>query len=95
MSIETTIQVVKKEQIQFLKFPKDDVLRKENEKNNRFLDLKRAMYLGNLEREKVKITFKDDSGIKRVETTIWAVTDKSVILKRSTVIPLTRIVSVA
>jgi len=89
------VQVVQKEQIQFLKFPKEDVLYQEKEKSGRFLALQRAMYLGNLEREKVKITFKDDSGTKRVETTIWAVTDKSVILKKSTVIPLSRIVSVA
>ena len=88
-------QIVEKEQIQFLKFPKEDVLFEEKAKKNRFLELRRAMYLGNLEREKVKITFKDDCGTKRVETTIWAVTDKSVILKKSTIIPLTRIVSVA
>lgn len=91
----TSIQVVDKEQIQFLKFPNEDVLLKDNEKKNRFLDLQRALYLGNLEREKVRITFKDDAGIKRVETTIWAVTDRSVILKKSTLIPLTRILSVA
>ena len=89
------IKVVEKEQIQFLKFPKEDVLKKEKEKEHLFLELRRALYLGNLEREKVMITFKDDSGTKRVETTIWGVTDKAVILKRSTIIPLERIVSVA
>ena len=89
------IKIVQKEQIKFLKFPKEDVLKKEKEKNNLILELRRAMYLGNLEREKVRITFKDDSGTKRVETTIWAVTDESVILKQSTVIPLSRILSVA
>ncbi|MCC1483282.1 hypothetical protein J1C55_01655 [Winogradskyella sp. E313] len=57
--------------------------------------LKRAMALGNLEQEKVKIIFIDNEGFKRVETTIWGVTDKNVILKESTLIPLGRIVSVA
>ena len=91
----SSIQIVDKEQIQFLKFPKEDVLNRKNEKANRSLDLRRALYLGNLEREKVVIVFLDDTGLKKVKTTIWAVTDKSVILKKSTVIPLARIVSVA
>jgi len=95
MTSTIVAQVVDKDQIQYLKFPKEDVLEKEGERFDRSLELKRALYLGNLEREKVRITFRDDSGTKRVETTIWAVTDKSVILKKSTIIPLTRIISVA
>lgn len=89
------IQIVDKEQIQFLKFPKEDVLTEKNEKAIRFTDLSRALYLGNLEHEKVKITFFDDTSLKRVDTTVWAVTDKYVVLKQSTIIPLARIVSVA
>lgn len=89
------IEVIKKEQIKFLKFPKEDVLSKKSEKLNRFVDLNRALYLGNIEQEKVRIVFFDDTGLKRVETTIWAVTDKSVILKKFTIIPLERVVSVA
>lgn len=95
MNLIPRAQIVQKEQIKFLKFPKEDVLNKKNDKMNRSLDLNRALYLGNLEHEKVRITFQDDSGLKRVETTIWGVTDKSVILKKCTIIPLARIVSVA
>lgn len=95
MKLVTSIQIVEKEQIQFLRFPKEDVLKEKSAKQDRFINLNRALYLGNLEQEKVRITFQDDSGIKRVETTIWGVTDKSVILKRYTLIPLERIVSVA
>ena len=62
---------------------------------NRRLELNRALSLGNLEQQKVKIVFVDQEGYKRVETTVWGVTDKSVILKKSTLIPLQRIVSVA
>ena len=91
----SNIQIVEKEQIQFLNFPKGEVLNKKNDKANRSVNLQRALYLGNLEQEKVIIVFLDDTGLKRVETTIWAVTDKSVILKKSTIIPLVRIVSVA
>lgn len=89
------IQVVEKEQIKFLKFPKDDVLKEKRDKQDRSINLNRALYLGNLEQEKVRITFQDDTGLKRVETTIWGVTDTSVILKRAAIIPLARIVSVA
>ena len=89
------VQVIEKEQIKFLKFPKEDVLSEKDDKVNRSISLGRALYLGNLEHEKVRITFFDDTNLKRVETTIWGVTDKSVILKESTIIPLARIVSVA
>jgi len=93
--MKSDVQIIEKEQIKFLKFPKEDVLKDKSEKVNRFVELHRALYLGNLEHEKVRITFFDDTNLKRVDTTIWGVTDKSVILKKSTIIPLERIVSVA
>ena len=93
--MKTIIPTIKKEEIKFLKFPKEDVLDKKSEKINRFVELHRALYLGNLEREKVRIVFSDNESLKRVETTIWGVTDKAVILKKYTIIPLERIVSVA
>ncbi|MDY0781110.1 hypothetical protein [Tenacibaculum sp. IB213877] len=95
MTTDASFQMIAKEKIKFLHFPKQDVLSEKNDQVNRFLNLKRALSLGNLEREKVKILFADDSGIKKVETTIWGVTDKAVILKQSTIIPLERIISVA
>ncbi|CAL2076546.1 conserved protein of unknown function [Tenacibaculum sp. 190524A02b] len=94
MRLFSSAQKIEKEQIKFLTFPKEEVLNKKNEQTNRFLALQRGMYLGNLEREKVKIVFVDDAGLKKVETTIWGVTDKSVILKQSTVIPLERIMAI-
>ncbi len=95
MNTVNNIQIIEKEQIKFLTFSKTEVLGKKNDQLNRFLDLKRALALGNLERGKVKITFVDDTGLKMVETTIWALTDKSVILKKATIIPLQRILGVA
>lgn len=95
MTTNSNFQTVAKEQIKFLKFPKEEVLKKKNAIVNRFLDLQRALSLGNLEREKVKIFFMDNHGLKKVETTVWGITDKSVILKQSTIIPLKRIVSIA
>lgn len=52
------------------------------------------MSLGNLEKVKVKIFFEDDKSKIYVETTIWGVTDESVILKQGLVIPNKRIYKV-
>ncbi|WP_255452600.1 hypothetical protein [Aquimarina sp. RZ0] len=94
MKMNDQIQVIEKEQIKFLHFPHQEVLMNKKEKHTRCLDLKRAMSLGNLEHAKVKIIFADDKGPKKVETTVWGITEKSVILKQSTIIPLKRIISV-
>jgi hypothetical protein len=90
-----TIQTIEKEEIKNLKFPKEELLTSKTEKAERCLTLTRAMVLGNIEHEKVRILFADNEGLKRVNTTIWGVTEKYVILKTSTIIPLERILSVA
>ncbi|WP_417800853.1 hypothetical protein [Tenacibaculum sp.] len=95
MTTNLNFQTVAKEQIKFLKFPKEEVLNKKKAMVNRFLDLQRVLSLGNLEREKVQIFFMDTDGLKKVETTVWGITDTSVILKQATIIPLERIVKVA
>lgn len=95
MSPNMNIQPIEKEQIKFLTFPKEDVLEKRKDQIDRVLELKRALSLGNLERHKVKIVFVDNKGFKKVETTIWGITDKEVILKQSTIIPLERIISIS
>lgn len=94
MEILNPITPIEKEEIRFLNFPKKEVLSSKNEKLNRHLDLKRALVLGNLEHNKVKIIFADDLGIKRVETTIWGLTNEDVILKQATIIPRKRIIRV-
>ncbi|WP_075342003.1 hypothetical protein [Tenacibaculum agarivorans] len=95
MTLDYTVQNVEKEQIASFTFPKGEILDQKHDQLNRSIELKRALSLGNLERQKVKIVFVDNVGYKRVETTVWGITDKSVILKKSTLIPLQRIVSVA
>ena len=89
------LEHVEKEDIIFLNFPKEDVLQKIEDRRNRRMELQRAMSLGNLSQSKVKIFFQDDIGLKRVETTIWGITDEAVILKKSTLIPLGRIIAVS
>lgn len=94
MSPNVKIQLIEKEQIKFLTFPKEDVLNKKKDQIDRILKLQRALSLGNLAKREVKIVFVDSKGIKKVETTIWGITDKDVILKQATIIPLERIISI-
>lgn len=89
------IKTIEKERIKSLVFPKEEVLERRKDQIDRFLELQRALSLGNLEHQKVKIIFVDNEGFKKVETTIWGITDKEVILKQATIIPLERIISIS
>ena len=84
-------EIIAKEDIETLSFPHDDVLEDQEEINQRNSELNRALSLGNLEHSKIKIFFQDDKSKKMVETTIWAVTDNSIILKKGINIPINRI----
>lgn len=87
----TTFETIEKENIETLKFPSDEVLSDENLIKERNSELTRALSLGNLEHTKIKIYFEDDQSRKLVETTVWGVTDKRVILKQGVVIPINRV----
>lgn len=89
--MNTDFKIIEKEAIEKLHFPETDVLDDKEEIMQRNSELDRALTLGNLEHEKIKIFFEDDESKKVVETTIWAVTDKRVILKQGVVIPINRI----
>lgn len=83
--------LIEKENIRGLKFPANDVLTSSDEIKIRYSNLERALKLGNLEHNKIKIVFEDADGLKQVETTVWGVTDKRVILKLGVLIPIHRI----
>jgi hypothetical protein len=87
----TDFETVEKEIIYSLKFPNIDVLQDTDEIIQRSVDLNRAQSLGNLEHNKIKIYFEDNLSKKMVETTVWAVTDHSVVLKMGVEIPIKRI----
>jgi hypothetical protein len=72
-------QLIDKEAISELKFPESDVLSTSDAKNERLTDLNRALY------------FQDSLSHKVVNTTIWGITDKRVILKKGIVIPIHRV----
>ena len=84
-------EIIEKEDIETLYFPHEDVLEDQDDINQRNSELKRALSLGNLEHSKIKIFFEDDKSKKVVETTIWGVTDNSIILKKGVNIPINRI----
>lgn len=87
----TTFEKIEKESISTLKFPDKEVLNDKEKISERNADLNRALSLGNLEQTKIKIYFEDDTSFKMVETTVWGVTDKRVILKQGVVIPINRV----
>ncbi len=86
-----TFNKIEKEDIPTLKFPDKEVLMDNELIKERAAELNRALLLGNLEHIKIKIYFEDDNARKVVETTVWGVTDKRVILKKDIVIPIKRI----
>lgn len=92
--VNTTPVTVQKEMISGFRFPEQEVLTSKEEMKIRLSDLERALKLGNLEHNKIKIIFEDTDGIKQVETTVWGVTDKRVILKQGIMIPIHRIYEV-
>ncbi|MCX8080395.1 MAG: hypothetical protein N3F09_04065 [Bacteroidia bacterium] len=89
------VEKIEKEKVAELKFPPEEVLTHKDHIHERYELLKRALTLGNLEKSKVRIYFKDDTNSKYVETTVWGLTDKRVILKHGNVIPIHRIYKVS
>jgi hypothetical protein len=87
----THFELIEKETIAHLSFPKVEVLTDVAEIQQRYSDLNRALSLGNLEHSKIKIYFEDNNSKKVVETTVWGLTDQRVILKQGNVIPINRI----
>jgi hypothetical protein len=87
----TAPEIIEKEKVSQLEFPADEVLNDAEAIVARKRELERALALGNLEHVKVAIVFEDAHGVKIVETTVWGVTDKRVILKGGVVLPINRV----
>lgn len=85
------VSSVQKEDLNHLKFPSEEVLTGTEAIEKRRKNLEQAVVLGNTYKGKTKIVFEDGAGIKQVETHIWGLTDKRVILKQGIVIPIHRI----
>ena len=85
------IELIQKETIVDCKFFNDIQL---NQQENLLQQIKDATILGNSHRTKVTIIFQDDTGIKRVDTTIWASGAKFICLKGGLWIPINRIIEI-
>ncbi|MEZ7515495.1 hypothetical protein [Flavobacterium frigidarium] len=92
--MDTQFQIIEKENIADLKFPHSEILNDDKAIDQRTTELKRALSLGNLEHSKIQIYFEDEFSKKMVETTVWALTDESVVLKKGVGIPINRIVKI-
>lgn len=93
-NINSSVPIVEKEMISDLKFPATEVLSDKFSIQDRVNTLHRATSLGNLDKHKVTILFEDSLGLKKVKTTIWALTDRKILLKAGRSIPINRIHSV-
>ncbi len=85
------ISPIEKEDISQLIFPGTEVLISSEAIEQRRIKLEQAVVLGNTYKGKTKITFEDNEKIHQIETHIWGLTDKRVILKQGIVIPIHRI----
>ncbi len=92
--IVNQIPLIEKEKVSDLFFPKGEVLENQNLIRERMFALHRATSLGNIHQRKVTLVFEDKEGLKSVRTTIWAISDRKVILKEGRSIPVPRVHSV-
>ena len=75
-------------------FPTQPLGKTKEEMKKLVLKLKRSMILGNIDRTKMRIIFEDNESVKEVRTTIWAVGDKNIVLKKGVTIPINRLIDV-
>ena len=94
MQIAHSPIIIEKENIPGLSFPEEDVLAIKSETQKRLQDLQNANELGDLAQYKVKILFEDNSGLKKVETTVWKISDNDVVLKYGIRVPIRRVLRV-
>ncbi|MEX2511973.1 MAG: hypothetical protein WD398_03625 [Cyclobacteriaceae bacterium] len=88
-TIEKQSVIIEKEEIQNLRFSRIEVLSDPKMQEQRKYDLYRSQILGNISHGKVWLTFETSDGqLFKVCTTIWAVGDKFIILKRGVSIPI-------
>tara|TARA_B100000900_G_C20112039_1_gene526306 strand:- start:246 stop:536 length:291 start_codon:yes stop_codon:yes gene_type:complete len=94
MTTTTKPIVIEKEIIPNLLFPSQPLDKTKDEMKKLVQKLKRSMILGNIDRTKMRIIFEDNEGKKEVRTTVWAVGDKNIVLKKGVTIPINRLIDV-
>jgi hypothetical protein len=56
--------------------------------------MRKALSLGNNEHSKCRILFKDEEGLKFVETTVWSYDGEHIVLKAGVTVPFQRVIDV-
>jgi hypothetical protein len=84
-------ELIEKELISALSFAEKQTVKQHPEL---LTQIERATILGNSHRSKVSIIFQDDTGLKRVDTTIWAAGTKFICLKGGVWIPIDKILEI-
>jgi hypothetical protein len=74
-----------------IQFPKQEVLKNPEHIKHRKSEAERAKKLGNSFNDKVYIIFEDTEGKKMVESIVWGVTDRYLMLKRGMSLPIHRV----
>lgn len=83
--------VTEQELLHKVNFPIKEVLKNQEQISDRKQTALRAKKLGSLSNERVKIIFEDIEGRKMVETTVWGLTDRYLMLKKGMSLPLHRV----
>ena len=86
-----TVSHITKEEIRHLHFPHHEVLSDHHAIELRKTHLEKSVVLGNTYKSKSKLIFEDSEGMRQIETHIWGLTEKWVILKHGITIPIRRI----
>lgn len=94
MATTFTPELIEKEDVANLQFPKEPVARTKEEQKDLMRKIQTATTLGNAHHNKIAILFEDDKGLKEVRTTIWANGDDFIVLKQGITIPIRRIVDI-
>lgn len=83
-------ELIEKEEVinfKFLEAPKGEVAVEIQKLNG-------AVRLGNEFKSKAYITFQTDQGPKKIETTVWSVTEKFLQIKNDVLIPLSSLIDI-
>ena len=81
--------------MKLLKFPVINVLEHEIEKVNEFIRQRKVFFLRNLNKEKFQIFYTDHTGLRKVEASVWTLSEKAIILRNTKVVPFSNIIAVA
>ncbi len=86
-----SVELIQKEEVEKFHFLQVD--KKESQITKEKLE--RAVRLGNEFKSKTMISFLTDQGPKKIETTVWTLTDDFIQIKKSVSIPLKSLIDIS